>query len=112
MCVRLVCCFAAGGASAFDNAQHALSCGAGEVHVFVRRKVSQNQLKGAVAVAVSSSLFLLLFRPALLMGEMCSLGATGWFSKHWPRCFLMQELPRINPIRKMEFAGVRTGGAA
>lgn len=42
-----------GGASAFDNAQHALSCGAGEVHVFVRRK----------------------------------------------------ELPRINPIRKMEFAG-------
>lgn len=54
--VRLVSCFAAGGASAFDNAQHALSCGAGEVHVFVRRKVSRSQLRGAVAVAVSSSL--------------------------------------------------------
>lgn len=27
-----------GGASAFDNAQHALECGAGEVHVFVRRE--------------------------------------------------------------------------
>jgi cation diffusion facilitator CzcD-associated flavoprotein CzcO len=27
-----------GGASAFDNAQHALTQGAGEVHVFVRRK--------------------------------------------------------------------------
>lgn len=27
-----------GGASAFDNAQHALAHGAGEVHVFVRRK--------------------------------------------------------------------------
>lgn len=27
-----------GGASAFDNAQHALSLGAGEVHVFVRRQ--------------------------------------------------------------------------
>lgn len=26
-----------GGASAFDNAQHALGAGAGEVHVFVRR---------------------------------------------------------------------------
>lgn len=42
-----------GGASAFDNAQHALECGVGEVHVFVRR----------------------------------------------------EELPRINPIRKMEQAG-------
>lgn len=43
----------AGGASAFDNAQHALGRGAGEVHVFVRRA----------------------------------------------------ELPRVNPIRKMESAG-------
>lgn len=43
-----------GGASAFDNAQHALECGAGEVHVFVRR----------------------------------------------------QQLPRINPIRQMEYTGV------
>ncbi len=42
-----------GGASAFDNAQHALGCGAGEVHVFVRR----------------------------------------------------QELPKVNPIRYMEFVG-------
>jgi cation diffusion facilitator CzcD-associated flavoprotein CzcO len=42
-----------GGASAFDNAQHALECGAGEVHVFVRR----------------------------------------------------DSLPRINPIRQMEYTG-------
>ena len=42
-----------GGASAFDNAQHALGRGAGEVHVFVRR----------------------------------------------------EELPKINPIRFMEFVG-------
>lgn len=42
-----------GGASAFDNAQHALECGAGEVHVFVRR----------------------------------------------------ENLPRINPIRQMEYTG-------
>jgi len=42
-----------GGASAFDNAQHALECGVGEVHVFVRR----------------------------------------------------DSLPRINPIRQMEYTG-------
>lgn len=55
---------------------------------------------------------MVLFRPALLIGEMCSLGPrAAWFSKHYPRLyFLMQELPRINPIRKMEFAGAHRKG--
>lgn len=44
-----------GGASAFDNAQHALGRGAGEVHVYVRRQ-ELPKVRGLQGVGVAHCL--------------------------------------------------------
>ncbi len=94
-----------GGASAFDNAQHALICGAGEVHVFVRRKVC---LCSAVLLPCKSDRIAVHL---LLLAQQCGDDCAAVLNQV-VRQLAAQELPRINPIRKMEFAGEHRAAGA